>query len=244
MRAISCRSSRGVCSALLSVLLLLVTAPGATQVRSASRHDLQDRMDVRDASRERIASLYDADEMTHAMELGAGSLRGTMGVIDKQGIEGLLGRLLKGKSVALADREWVTLLPMTPHVEAWFNANNEAERRMGEAAVGGLNPEVWQYAGRTRTDSRGNFQFDGLKPGRYLILSHFPVEYSAHRTYETGEYAVEFSYSPMFGAGSGSIRPVTRTERYQSTMYVWVSEVVEVKSRVVTSFAPPTKDLL
>lgn len=214
------------------------------QVRSASRHEAQDRADVRNAIQDRTASLYDPAEMARAMELGAGTLRGIMGVRDKQGIEGLLARLLKGNAVAKADREWVFLLPMTPHVTAWFDAYNADDRRLGEPEMGGLNPDVWQYAGRARTDSEGNFQFDGLMPGRYLLLAHFPVEYTARRTYETGEYSIEYSYSPMFGSGSGAIRPVTRTERYKKNMYVWISEVVEVKPGAPTIFAPPVKDLI
>lgn len=229
---------------LVMVAVTLSLGQACAQVRSASRHEVADLASQRKEQRDRIVSLYDADEMERAMDLGAGSLRGTMGVSDKQGIEGALGRLLRGKSTALADREWVTILPLTPHVEAWFKANDEAERRIGEESVGGLNPDVWRYAGLVRTDSRGNFQFDGLKPGRYLVLAHFPVEYTARRTHATGEYAVDYSYSPMFGSGSGTIRPVTRTERYQSAMYVWVSEMVSVKSGEVTVFSPPTKELL
>jgi hypothetical protein len=213
-------------------------------VRSASRHEVQDRIDLQNEQIGRIASLYDKDETARAMELGNGSLRGTMGVSDKLGARDLLHRLLKGKSVALADREWVFLLPMTPHVEAWFKANNEGGQRVDGRVVGGLNPEVWKYMGSARTDSRGNFQFDGLKPGRYLILAHFPVEYTAQRTYATGDSVIEFSYSPMYGSGGGSIRPVTRTERYQSTEYVWISEEVTVKPGVVTVFTPPVRDLL
>lgn len=223
---------------------LLLAGAADAQVRSASRHEVQDGIDWRADQRKHIASLYDPVQMAAAMELGSGSLRGTMGIADKQGVEGLLGRLLRGKNVALADREWVTLLPMTQHVEAWFKANNEADRRVGEEAIGGLEQAVWQYAGRARTDGHGAFQFDGVKPGRYIVLASFPVEYSGRRTYATGDYAIDFSYSPMAGAGSGTIKPVTRTERYESTMYVWVSEVVTVKPGVVTTFAPPVKDLL
>lgn len=228
------------------LMFAVILAAGAAdaQVRSSSRHQVQDGIDRRADEQRLIASLYDPAQMADAMELGSGSLRGTMGIADKQGIEGLLGRLLKGKSIALADREWVTLLPMTRHVEAWFKANNEAERKIGEAAMGGLNQDVWQYAGRVRTDVHGTFQFDGVKPGRYLVLASFPVDYSGRRTYATGDYAVEFSYSAMAGAASGTIKPVTRTERYDSTMYVWVSEVVTVKPAGVTTFSPPVKDLL
>lgn len=229
-----------------SLVFIVIFAAGAAdaQVRSASRHQVQDGIDRSADEQRRIASLYDPAQMVAAMELGSGSLRGTMGIADKQGVEGLLGRLLKGRSLALADREWVTLLPMTQHVEAWFKANNEAKRKIGEAAVGGLDQDVWRYAGRVRTDMHGAFQFDGVKPGRYLVLASFPVEYSGRRTYATGDYAIEFSYSPMAGAGGGTIKPVTRTERYDSTMYVWVSEVVTVKPVGVTKFAPPVKDLL
>lgn len=230
--------------ALMFVAASLWMHHAAAQVRSASRHEAQDRADARNAIQDRTASLYDPAEMARAMELGTGTLRGIMGVRDKQGIEGLLARLLKGNSIATADREWVFLLPMTPHVTAWFEAHNADDRRLGEREMGGLNPEVWQYAGRAMTDSEGSFQFDGLMPGRYLVMARFPVEYTARRTYATGEYSVEYSYSPMFGSGSGAIRPVTRTERYQNNMYVWISEIVDVKHGTPTIFTPPVKDLV
>ena len=237
--------SFGIWSVLVVVgAVLWVHDHAAAQVRSASRHEAQDRADERGAIQDRIAALYDPTEMARAMELGTGTLRGTMAVRDIQGVGGLLPRLLRGKSVATADREWVILLPMTPHVTAWFEAHSADDVRWGEREIGGLNPEVWQYAGRVRTDSQGNFQFDGLMPGRYLVLAHFPVEYTARRTYATGEYSVEYSYSPMFGSGSGAIKPITRTERYQSQMYVWISEVVDVKPGVPTIFTPPVRDLI
>lgn len=236
-------SGTRVALAIIGVVFWATDHAGA-QVRSASRHEAQERADTRNAIQGGIASLYDPAEMARAMELGTGVLRGTMGVRDKQGIEGLLTRLLKGNSVALADREWVFLLPMTPHVTAWFEAHNADDRRLGEREIGGLNPEVWRYAGRVRTDAKGRFQFDGLMPGRYLVLAYFPVGYTAQRTYATGEYSVEYSYSPMFGSGSGAIKPVTRTERYQSQMYVWISEIVDVKPDSPTIFTPPVRDLI
>ena len=42
----------------------------------------------------------------------------------------------------------------------------------------------------------------------------------------------------------GAIKPITRTERYQSQMYVWISEVVDVKPGVPTIFTPPVRDLI
>ena len=242
-------ASRFVSSGMWAALVIISAVlwmhdHAAAQVRSASRHEVQDRVDARNVVQDRIASLYDPREMARAMELGTRTLRGTMGVRDKQGVGGLVARLLKGNSVATADREWVILLPMTPHVTAWFDAHNADDRRPGEREIGGLNPDVWQYAGRVRTDSQGNFQFDGLMPGRYLVLAHFPVEYTAHRTYTTGEYSVQYSYSPMFGSGSAAIKPVTRTERYQKNIYVWISEIVDVKPGAPTIFTPPVKDLV
>lgn len=66
--------------------VLWVHDHAAAQVRSASRHEAQDRADERGAIQDRIAALYDPTEMARAMELGTGTLRGTMAVRDKQGV--------------------------------------------------------------------------------------------------------------------------------------------------------------
>ena len=62
--------SFGIWSVLVVVgAVLWVHDHAAAQVRSASRHEAQDRADERGAIQDRIAALYDPTEMARAMEL-------------------------------------------------------------------------------------------------------------------------------------------------------------------------------
>ena len=84
-------ASRFVSSGMWAALVIISAVlwmhdHAAAQVRSASRHEVQDRVDALNVVQDRIASLYDPREMARAMELGTGTLRGTMGVRDKQGV--------------------------------------------------------------------------------------------------------------------------------------------------------------
>lgn len=191
-----------------------------------------------------VAAHFDQTELQQAMALGDGSLRGVMGVSNAEGVGGLLNRLIRGREVALAEHEWVLLLPMTAHVRDWYERNNEdAAPHPGGGHVVRLHRDAWKYAGRSRTDADGNFAFDGLAPGRYLLLSNFIVPFKGHRVRRTGEYSVEYSYSAMAGVGTYTVRPVTRVERFPNSMGVSLAEIVEVREGAVTTFSPPAKAL-
>lgn len=186
-----------------------------------------------------VAGHYDRLELEQAMALGGGALRGVMGVSNREGVGGLLRRVIRGREIALAEHEWVLLLPMTAHVQDWYARNNRegvVEREVR------LHPDAWTYAGRSRTDADGNFAFDGLRPGRYLVLSSFMVPFRGHRAYLTGEVSYEYVYAGA-GAGHYRARPVTRVERFDNAMGVQIGEIVEIREGSVTTFSPPSQAL-
>ena len=183
-----------------------------------------------------VAEHFDRAELEQAMALGSGALRGVMGVSNREGVDGLLERILHGRQVALAGHEWVLLLPMTAHVQDWYARNSREGVIEREVR---LHPEVWTFAGRSRTDADGNFSFDGLRPGRYLVLSSFIVPFRGQRTVLTGEYHYRYVYAGP-GGGDYLARPVTRVERFDDAMGAQVGEVVEIREDAVTTFAPPS----
>ncbi|MFZ7095262.1 carboxypeptidase-like regulatory domain-containing protein [Luteimonas dalianensis] len=217
-------------AALAAALAMTVPAQQAdAQVRSASRHAADDQAQALQAQWDRIGAMYDPAQMEASMEMGNGSLRGVMGYSAKSGRS--LARLLSRTATAVADREWVFLLPVTPYVQAWYDAN---EGILEPFYMRRLNPEVWKYAGRVRTDTQGNFEFSGLKPGRYLVFAEFPVIRETEHQEDTGRRSI--SYSPMFG--TGSIDPVYRTVRGTQYTTVMAGQIVTVREGTATNYRP------
>lgn len=217
-------------AALTAALVMMVPAQQAdAQVQSASRHAADDQARAMQVQWERIGSMYDRAELEAMMELGNGSLRGVMGYSTKPGRS--LARLLSRTATAVADREWVFLLPVTSYVQAWYDAN---EGILEPFYLRQLNPEVWKYAGRVRTDTQGNFEFSGLKPGRYLVFAEFPVILETEHQEDTGRRSI--SYSPMFG--SGSIDPVYRTVRGTQYTTLMAGQIVTVREGTTTTYRP------
>jgi len=217
------------CAVCLAGAMTLLPHPADAQVRSASRHHAEDQARAAKAQHQRLSDLFDQRELETMMELGSGSLRGVMGYSVKPGRS--LARLLSRAATAVADREWVFLLPMTAHVEAWYDANGQT---ISGQRLQGLHPDVWKYAGRVRTDTEGNFEFSGLRPGRYLVFAEFPVTLETEQAVDTGRRSI--SYSPAFG--TGSIDPVYRTVYGTRQSLVMLGQVVEIREGATTTYRP------
>lgn len=232
MHAGMVRAAVAFATCALWMVAALGAAPGA---------QAQDRRTGSAAARIPLAGHYDQAELERATSLGGGSLRGVMGVSNHGGAGGLLGRVIRGRELALAEGEWVFLLPMTAHVQDWYDRNNgDADVAATEAEVR-LHRDAWKYAGRCRTDADGNFAFDGLRPGRYVVLANFTVPFRGHRAYHTGEYLSQYIAGP--GTGHYITRPVTRVDRYDTSIGVRIGEVVEIREGEVTTFSPPSRAL-
>lgn len=217
------------CACALAGALALLPLQAEAQVRSASRHAAEDQARAQHAERQRLDALFDQREMEAMMELGNGGLRGVMGYSTKSGRS--LARMLSRASTAVADREWVFLLPMTPYIEAWYESN---DRSLSSHGLKQLNPEVWKYAGRVRTDTAGNFEFSGLKPGRYLVFAEFPVIFETEQHVDTGQRSITYSYA----FGTGSIDPVYRKVYGTHQTLLKVGQVVAVREGTTTTYRP------
>lgn len=216
------------CMAALTATLMLLPQPGDAQVRSASRHAARDQAEAAHARHAHLQELFDVRETEAAMELGNGSLRGVMAHAMKPGRR--LAKLLSRTSTAVADREWVFLLPMTAHVDAWYRTADNPNLREHDFKL--LHPGIWKYAGRVRTDTEGNFEFSGLKPGRYLVFAEFPVVFETESWEDTGRRSISYSYA----FGSGSIDPVYRKVYGEQYQVIKVGQVVTVREGAPTSY--------
>lgn len=204
----------------------VMACPAFGQVSSASRHSESERRAAARNEYLRMEGLFDKQELESMLELGNGSLRGVMAYRERPGVR--LRKMLSRPATALADREWVTLFPMTRYVQAWLESQGGYVSRDG---LSSLNPEMWKYAGRVRTDRKGYFEFDGLKPGRYLVFADFPVRVHEVERVDTGKRAVTY-----YGHYSGIIEPVYKEVRRDNVTDVLVDQVIEVRPGVPTTY--------
>src|SRR5690606_22860835 len=98
MHAGMVRAAVAFATCALWMVAALGAAPGA---------QAQDRRTGSAAARIPLAGHYDQAELERATSLGGGSLRGVMGVSNRGGAGGLLGRVIRGRELALAEGAWV-----------------------------------------------------------------------------------------------------------------------------------------
>jgi len=224
------RIIRKACCVGLACAALAATGTASAQLRTMSRHtadEARQAAEAKAAEWERAQSLYDDRDMESMLELGNGSLRGVMSLRMKSGPTAL-NRALTRASTSLADREWVILFPVTPYVEAWHRLHDGVSTR----ALQRLDPRIWKYAGRVRTDTKGNFEFDGLKPGRYLVFAEFPFAYTNTHYVDSGRRRMWLDG----WTGSGGIDPIYDRVSTRHSAMTMVSKIVDVKEGVVTRF--------
>lgn len=166
------------------------------------------------------------------LEPGNGSLKGVMRYSQRGGST-LADRLwnMLDRTTIVADREWVELFPVSGHMEQMIATYDMAR-------ADGIRPHVHveaaKFPARALTDREGDFEFHGLKPGRYFISGRIPFTATTVTRVDTGQRNI--SYSPMFG--TGSVDPVYRNEYGSVADEQWVTAIVEVKPGAATVFAP------
>lgn len=199
---------------------------GRTEI--VSRHAEADQALAETRKHEQLEALFDRGEASAALELGTGSIKGVMGFWDRP------KGLLTSRTTFLADREWVMAYPMTRYIQAWFAAYagniHAVDEMFGEARP---------YCAQVITDREGNFEFKGLKPGAYVLVSTVPYSLSTYETRDTGVRNI--SYSPWMGAGTSS--PVYQKVRTGSRTYEMpIAQMIEVRDGQVATFNPSRLD--
>ncbi|NCT70757.1 MAG: hypothetical protein GXC75_07415 [Xanthomonadaceae bacterium] len=171
----------------------------------------------------RLEAMFDPEATAAALAPGEGSLRGVIGFRQRSGLR---------KQNVTADREWVQLFPMTPYMQEMvktFRMEGDESPRVHQRAA--------RYSARVITDTKGNFEFHGLKPGRYFLISKVP--YGRRISYQVDSGERQISYSPMFG--TGSITPIYSEVRTEIPDTAWITRIVEVKAGSPTLFQPSDK---
>lgn len=208
---------------LMSMALVLLAAPVSAQIFQDSRHTAQERRQMLDALWERLGREFDAQQAAELLEPGNGSLQGVMGFSERFGLR---------RRTVVADREWVELFPMTPYMQQLIEGFGLDKLENGRPQI---HVEAAKFSGRVLTDRQGNFQFHGLKPGKYFLVSQVPYKYRTVTEVDTGSRS--FSYSAM--TGSGTISPIYDEIYGIASDTRWVAQIVEVKDGQATEFTPP-----
>ena len=153
------------------------------------------------------------DEATTAkqMEEGTAIISGTA-KIKKKGTTYYPGR-----------KDPINLFPATPYIMEFAELNKKF--RKGKK-VATMSNDAFSYRIEGRTmDDRGTFEFKGLKPGKYYLVTWIDYQKSASYSVQTGT-SVGYNY---YGQAVSSW-PIYTSYTYKYDVEMEVSAVVEVKA--------------
>lgn len=176
---------------------------------------------IRPASTDALQASFDTEEAERLLEPGSGSLRGSLQLSVDKG-------LLRKKEAFVARNQLVVLLPMTSYMRAW-------EKKYGSNPVVGamfINPRVVDYSARVLTDTQGNFEFRGLKPGRYLLVSEIPYKQDVTVRTDTGQTRHDIDWFNSTITSS----PIYRENRVRVDQSHDVYTIVEINEGAETRF--------
>ncbi|NML23101.1 tetratricopeptide repeat protein [Pseudoflavitalea sp. G-6-1-2] len=98
----------------------------------------------------------------------------------------LAGKMLKKGTASISGRactsrdgyQWnangmyITLYPATPYVEEWF----ELQKKKGRKTAVYMANAAYQYSITVNANQNGEYRFDEISPGRYLLIGDFALE--------------------------------------------------------------------
>lgn len=128
-----------------------------------------------------------------------------------------------GFKAPLADRIYanhimVELFPLTPYFEEWYNLKKKEENIKRKKYVF-MDTEAYRYRLTCETNSKGEFVFPKMKPGKYVIMGTLP-------------YNTSGSYDKYSGSGYNNYGG--RTDYYDRQYYTithsdFLIQIIEVK---------------
>lgn len=162
---------------------------------------------------------FDEAATAHALEPGAASVRGVASTKSNtigQG-ESILRSLAKSY---LAPRgTTVTLFPATPYFEEWYALRKKHRDGKKLAVMSNL---AYSYRIVTKVvDNQGNFEFRGLKPGKYYLEASIVFTQQLSQRVQTG---TEISASD----GNLFVNPIYTRYAYAKADRGFVEEFIEV----------------
>lgn len=172
-------------------------------------------------------SFFDKDQAAMALQKGSSAIQGVAYTRGTLGNGGLIGNIKVGRKKFASKGTVVTLFPMTPYFAEYFELRKKHPPGGKKVAV--IPNEAYEYRlTATVLDDNGNFYFENLKPGKYMIEAS--VSYT-----KTGSYSVETGREVGYNVYG---QEVSSTPLYSSYSTSWVetdhvSEVVSVPEEEV-----------
>lgn len=143
----------------------------------------------------KVETPFDAAQAVRMLEPGNATLKG-------RGFMRLKG-LIGGKTYA--DNRAVYLFPMTGYMQEWYRRFKNDPGIGLDTNIGYGSAEALRIHRQTRTDGGGQFAFDKLKPGKYLLYLGIGYVVSASWQDQVGTetvyngYGQELSSTPIYG---------------------------------------------
>ncbi|MBZ4189394.1 hypothetical protein [Niabella beijingensis] len=144
----------------------------------------------------KIKTLYPEATFDSAMALsmlakGTASIKGQVSIKPRNQFG---GKAPLAKSY-LGSNMVVSLFPVTPYLEKWYQYRQQRE---GKTIIIAMSPLAYQSRIDTKTDDKGYFKFTELKPGKYFLQTYFDVDYTADGGYSVSRnqfYTKEVHYT-------------------------------------------------
>ncbi|MEA9886612.1 hypothetical protein VDG05_20205 [Xanthomonas campestris pv. raphani] len=168
-----------------------------------------------------LQARFDTEEAERLLEPGSGSLRGKLEMTINKG-------MLRKKEKFVAQYQLVTLLPMSSYMRAW-------EKKYSKSPWLGMmliDDRVLPFSARTLTSVDGNYEFRGLKPGRYLMISKIPYKMDVIIRNETGQTRHDIDWFNNTITSS----PIYKSSKARVEEVHDVFTIIEIKDAAETRF--------
>ncbi len=131
-------------------------------------------------------------------------------------------KTIYGYKAPLAERIYanhilIELFPMTPYYQEWYNLKKN-EENLKKNKIVYMDRAAYKYRVTCETNSKGEFTFPKMKPGKYLIVGTLPW-------YNTKSYD---QYTGSGYGNNGSVTDYYQRQYYSTTHSDFLMEVVEV----------------
>jgi hypothetical protein len=164
---------------------------------------------------------FDTKEAEHLLEPGSSTFKGRLETTFKKG-------LATKTQHFYGARQQITLLPMTSYLAAW----NQRFGKDPEIGVVFIDNYILPFSARTISDENGNFEFTGLKPGKYLMMAQIPYKVDGYVRTETGQT----QYNINWAASTITASPVYDTSKAKLDLVHSIYKIVEVFEGAPTVF--------
>ena len=149
-------------------------------------------------------TFFDKDVAAQALQPGTSAIRG----VAYTRADGAIP-LIPGRKKFAQKGTTVTLFPLTPYFAEYFEMRKKY--KPGKKKVAVLSNEAYEYRLTTKVlDDNGNFYFENLKPGKYVIEATVSYVETGSYSVQTGRevgynvYGQEVSSTPLYSSYSTS----------------------------------------